>query len=57
MRIRQILSVGPRERLMLVEAEGQRLVIGVTGTTITRIATLHADDDHGQPVEQRNVET
>jgi flagellar protein FliO/FliZ len=57
LRIRQILSVGPRERLMLVEADGQRLVIGVTGTTITRIATLNAHSDSGQPVEQSRVET
>ena len=41
MRIRQILAVGPRERLLLVEAEGRRLVVGVTGTTVNCVAILN----------------
>lgn len=57
MRIRQILSVGPRERVMLIEAEGQRLVIGVTGTTITRIATLDVGGSSSAPVQNTRSET
>ena len=57
MRIRQIVSVGPRERLMLVEAEGQRLVIGVTGTTITRIATLDVGNGSSAAVQNTPAET
>ncbi|HNR90886.1 MAG TPA: flagellar biosynthetic protein FliO [Dokdonella sp.] len=49
MRIRQILAVGPRERLLIVEAEGRRLVVGVTATTITRVAELDGDDERGRP--------
>lgn len=57
LRIRQIVAVGPRERLMLVEAEGQRLVIGVTGTTITRIATLDVGASSSAPAHNMTTET
>lgn len=35
MRLVQIMPVGPRERLLLVELEGRRLLVGATGQQLT----------------------
>jgi flagellar protein FliO/FliZ len=39
LRIRSILAVGPRERIVLIEAENQSLVVGVTPNRISTLAS------------------
>jgi flagellar protein FliO/FliZ len=39
MRVLSVMSVGPRERLLLVDVAGQQLLLGVTAT---QISNLHA---------------
>jgi len=40
------LSLGQRERLVVLEADGERIVLGVTAQTITRV---HAMDGVAEP--------
>ncbi|HEY6544083.1 MAG TPA: flagellar biosynthetic protein FliO [Dokdonella sp.] len=40
MRIRQILAVGPRERIVLLDVDGDSVIVGVTTTQVTRIALI-----------------
>jgi flagellar protein FliO/FliZ len=39
LRIRSILAVGPRERIVLIDAESQSLVVGVTPSRISTLAS------------------
>jgi flagellar protein FliO/FliZ len=43
------LTLGPRERVAVIEAQGRRWMIGVTGQSITLLAEL----DGGQPAVAR----
>jgi flagellar protein FliO/FliZ len=44
------LTLGPRERIAIVEAEGRRWMLGVTGQSISLIAELERPDPSA-PVE------
>ena len=52
LRIRSVLAVGPRERIVLIDAEGQSLVVGVTSTHISTIASWPRATSHD--VELKN---
>lgn len=39
----QVQTLGPKERLMLVEVEGERILIGVTPNTITHLKNIPID--------------
>jgi flagellar biogenesis protein FliO len=48
MRVRQILAVGPRERVVLLDVEGDSVIIGVTSAQVSRIALIaRARDSKG----------
>jgi len=48
MRIRQILAVGPRERIVLLDVDGDSVIVGVTTAQVTRIALIaRARDSKG----------
>lgn len=40
LRIAQVLAVGPRERIVVVEVESQRFMVGVTQSSIALLANL-----------------
>jgi flagellar protein FliO/FliZ len=40
MRVRQILAVGPRERVVLLDVEDHTVIVGVTSTQVSRIALI-----------------
>lgn len=42
------LTLGPRERIAIVEAEGRRWMLGVTGQSISLIAELERPDPSAQ---------
>jgi len=44
LKIVQALAVGPRERLVVVDAQGRRLVLGVTSARIELVAELRAGE-------------
>ena len=43
------LSLGPRERIAIVESHGRRWMIGVTGQSISMLAELQASDAPADP--------
>ncbi len=43
-RIVQVLAVGPRERVLIVDHDTQRFMLGVTPTTINLLARLDGKD-------------
>ncbi|WP_440222703.1 FliO/MopB family protein [Dokdonella sp. MW10] len=43
LRVKQILAVGPRERVVLLEGDSHTIVIGVTSAQVSRIAVLARD--------------
>ncbi len=47
-------SLGPRERIVVVDIEDVRLVVGVTASQITRLHTLPATVESEQPLSQDN---
>ncbi|MFT3802849.1 MAG: flagellar biosynthetic protein FliO [Burkholderiaceae bacterium] len=49
------LSVGPRERIAIVEADGQRLVVGITAQSIRLLTRL--DDADGAARTVRATDT
>jgi len=44
MRIRSVLAVGPRERIVLIDAENQSLIVGVTSNRISTLATWKREE-------------
>jgi len=44
------LSLGQRERLVVLEAEGERIVLGVTAHTVTRVHAMEALPSSGEPL-------
>ena len=44
LRIAQVLAVGPRERIVVVEVESQRFMVGVTQSSIAMLANLGPKD-------------
>ena len=40
MRVRQILAVGPRERIVLLDVDGDSVIVGVTSAQVSRIALI-----------------
>ena len=45
LRIRSVLAVGPRERIVLIDAENQSLIVGVTSNRISTLASWQRSDD------------
>ena len=43
------LSLGPRERIAIVEAQGRRWMLGVTGQSISLLAELDASEPAARP--------
>ena len=50
LRVAQVIAVGPRERIVLLDLDDRQLLVGVTSAQITRLATLARDDDSREPV-------
>lgn len=48
-RIVQVLAVGPRERILIVDHDTQRLMLGVTPTAISLLAHLEPKDAAKNP--------
>lgn len=53
LRVKQILAVGPRERVVLLEGDTHTIVIGVTSAQVSRIAVLprgvtRVQDEHDE---------
>ena len=44
LRVAQVIAVGPRERIVLLDLDDRQLLVGVTSAQITRIATLASRD-------------
>lgn len=40
MRVRQILAVGPRERVVLLDVDDHTVIVGVTSAQVSRIALI-----------------
>lgn len=40
MKVRQILAVGPRERLVLLDIDNHTIIVGVSGTQVSQVALL-----------------
>lgn len=40
MKVRQILAVGPRERLVLLDVDNHSIIVGVSGTHVSQVALL-----------------
>jgi len=51
-RIVQVLGVGPRERVLIVDCDSHRFLLGVTQSTISLLAELGAD--RGETILQRD---
>ncbi len=54
LRFERALPVGPRERLVLVEVDGEQILLGVTAHSITRLKTWPSNsnnDDGGEPLK------
>lgn len=49
MRVAQALAVGPRERVVLVEAGDKHLVVGVTPAAVTLLAQWEKSEDANTP--------
>jgi flagellar protein FliO/FliZ len=47
MRIVESLPLGPRERLVMVDVGGERLLLGVTAQSVSRVHATSADDAAG----------
>ncbi|MFM9829129.1 MAG: FliO/MopB family protein [Sphingomonas sp.] len=47
LRFIRALPLGPRERVALIEAEGERLLVGVSAASVTLIARWPAGQDAG----------
>ncbi|GLQ87844.1 FliO/MopB family protein [Dyella flagellata] len=45
LKVVQAVAVGTRERVVVLDAQGRRLVIGVTPSKIELLAELHAGDE------------
>ena len=59
MKLLSAMSVGPKEKIMLVEVEGEKLLLGVTSQQINRLASYDKDasiDDHYPEVAGTNTE-
>lgn len=50
-----VIAMGPRERLALVKIGGRYLVVGITPTSITRVAELSNIQDNVSEPEKDNV--
>ncbi len=48
LRVKQILAVGPRERVVLLEGSAHTIVIGVTSAQVSRIAVLPREGSRAQ---------
>ena len=44
LRVAQVIAVGPRERIVLLDLDDRQLLVGVTSAQITRLATLVSRD-------------
>jgi flagellar protein FliO/FliZ len=40
LRVSQVIAVGPRERIVLLDLDDRQLLVGVTSANITRLATI-----------------
>lgn len=40
MKVRQILAVGPRERLVMIDIDEHTVIVGVSGTQVSQVALL-----------------
>ena len=55
LQIRASASLGPRERVVVVDIEDVRLVLGVTASQITHLHTLPADQENEPSLPQENT--
>lgn len=55
LQIRASANLGPRERVVVVDIEDVRLVLGVTATQITHLHTLPASPDDEPSLPQENT--
>ena len=51
-----VLPIGAKEKVVVVDIEGIRLVLGVTATNITKLHTLDAVDKPSSPIKAANSE-
>lgn len=56
LQIIQQISVGPKERVMIIEAQGQRLVIGVTTHSIRLLDKIDLSLENDSDVSYQKVE-
>jgi len=54
LQIRASVNLGPRERVVVVDIEDARLVLGVTASQITHLHTLPPAPESGQPLPNNN---
>ena len=47
-----VLPIGAKEKVVVVDIEGTRLVLGVTTTNITKLHTLDAADEQSPPMKE-----
>lgn len=50
MKIEETLSLGPREKLVVVRVEGRRLLVGATAQAINTLAELDSTQTAGQTI-------
>ncbi|MDA8479966.1 flagellar biosynthetic protein FliO [Citrobacter sp. Awk 4] len=55
MRIQSVLSLGMKEKLVLVQVEDQRLLLGITPQQITLISNLTRENPQASPAEFAQV--
>ena len=51
-----VLPIGAKEKVVVVDIEGTRLVLGVTATSITKLHTLDVVDKPSYPIKSKNSE-
>lgn len=54
LQVRASVNLGPRERVVIVDIEDARLVLGVTASQITHLHTLPPAAESEQPLPQNN---
>lgn len=48
MKVRQILAVGPRERLVMIDIDNHTVIVGVSGTHVSQVALLPRVGDQNE---------
>lgn len=56
LRVVQAVAVGSRERVVVLDAQNRRLLLGVTANRVELLAELRQDDPHGTGVASRGAD-